>query len=191
MVFFSSSSLVNITLPILVAIVSSPRQYHFAYPCNNYLLLYLIVFYLSWFFCVSLSKFPAQLSLSFHLLVIFLFFIFASSIPLHISLSQLSLRLIDITLPKFVTIVFYLSWSSSPCAYHLLILMITLILLVAIVDVLILISSYSHDLLLLISLPRRYHFYYPCRNPLLLFLVVFPLSWFICFSLSWSSARFS
>ena len=39
-IFFSSSlSLVNITLPILVAIASSPRRYHFAYPCNNYLLL--------------------------------------------------------------------------------------------------------------------------------------------------------
>ena len=54
-IFFSSSlSLVNITLPILVTIVSSPRRYHFAYPCNNYLLLYLIVFYLSWFLCFSL-----------------------------------------------------------------------------------------------------------------------------------------
>ena len=39
-IFFSSSlSLANITLPILVAIVSSPRRYHFAYTCNNYLLL--------------------------------------------------------------------------------------------------------------------------------------------------------
>ena len=57
-IFFSSSlSLVNITLPILVAIVSSPRRYHFAYPCNNYLLLYLIVFYLSWFLCyVGMTK---------------------------------------------------------------------------------------------------------------------------------------
>ena len=35
-IFFSSSlSLVNITLPILVSIVSLPCQYHFAYPCKK------------------------------------------------------------------------------------------------------------------------------------------------------------
>ena len=118
-------------------------------------------------------------------------FLFALSIPLHISFSGLSLRLVYITSPKFVTIVFYLFWSSSPCAYHLLILLITLILLVAIVDARILVSSPFHDLLLLISSPRRYQFSYPCRNPLLLFLIVFPLSWFLCLYLSRSSARFS
>ena len=84
-----------------------------------------------------------------------------------------------------------MSWSSSPCAYNILILLVTLILLFAIVDSLILVSSPSHDLLLLISLPCRYHFSYPCRNPLLLFLIVFPLSWSLCFSLSRLSARFS
>ena len=74
-IFFSSSlSLVNLTLPILVAIASSPRRYHFVYPCNSYIILYLIAFYLYWFLCFSLSQSPAQLSLSLHLLVIFLSF---------------------------------------------------------------------------------------------------------------------
>ena len=107
------------------------------------------------------------------------------------SRTRLSLCLVDITSPKFVTIVFYLSWSSSPCAYHLLILLITLILLVATVDALILVSSPSHDLLLLISSPCRYQFSYPCRNPLLLFLIVSPLSWLLCLSLSRLLTRFS
>ena len=97
-IFFSSSlSLVNITLPIFVTIVSSPRRYHFAYPCNNYLLLYLIVFYLSWFLCFSLLQSPAQLSLSLHLLVILLYF---------------SICLVDTTSYVLVMIV------SSPSWYH-------------------------------------------------------------------------
>ena len=97
-IFFSSSlSLVNITLPILVAIVSSSCRYHLAYPCNNYLLLYLIVFYLSWLLCFSLSQSPAQLSLSLHLLVIFLSF---------------SICLVDTNSYILVTIV------SSPRWYH-------------------------------------------------------------------------
>ena len=97
-IFLSSSlSLANITLPILVAIISLPRRYHFAYPCDNYLLLYLIVFYLYWFLCFSLSQLPAQLSLSLHLLVIFLSF---------------SICLVDTTSYILVTIV------SSPCWYH-------------------------------------------------------------------------
>ena len=95
--FFSSLILFNITLPILVSIVSSPNRYHFAYPCNNYLLLYLIVFYLSWFLCFSLSQSPAQLSLSLHLLVIFFSF---------------SICLVDTTSYILVTII------SSPCRYH-------------------------------------------------------------------------
>ena len=97
-IFFSLSlSPVNITLPILVAIISSPRQYHFAYPCNNYLPLYLIVFYLSWFLCFSLSQSPEQLSLSLHLLVIF---------------HSFSICLVDTTSYILVTIV------SLPCWYN-------------------------------------------------------------------------
>ena len=168
--------LVGITSPILVTIIfsftwsSSTCPDSFASLCRNHRHNYPCLFTSSW----SSSL-----------------FLFASSTPLHISLSQLSLRLVDITSLKFVTIVFYLSWSSSPCAYHLLILLITLILLVAIVDALILVSSPSYDLLLLISSPCQYQFSYPCRNPLLLFLIVFPFSWFICFSLSRLMARFS
>ena len=118
MIFFSLSiSLVNITLPIFVAIVSSPRWYHFAYPCDNYLLLYLIVFYLSWFLCFSLSQSPAQLSLSLHLLVIFLSF----SICLVDTTSYI---LVTIVSASFISLRLSLLQLSSTCPDHLLLLCI-------------------------------------------------------------------
>ena len=183
MIFFSSSlSLVNITLPILVVIVSSPRQYHFAYPCNNYLLLYLIVFYLSWFLCFSLSQSPAQLSLSLHLLMIFLSFYIC---------------LVDITSYILVTIV------SSPRWYHFAQVCYNRLLLVLIIFSLCVSSSHFTDCfdspfcncwctyprLFTFSwsssphifassfyLSRRYHFIYPCQDCLFASLISLRLS---------------
>ena len=97
--------LVDITLPILVTIIfsftwlSSTCPDSFASLCRNRRHNYPCLFTSSW----SSSL-----------------FLFALSIPLHISLSWLSLRLVDITSPKFVTIVFYASkfgrkWSVRNC----------------------------------------------------------------------------
>ena len=97
--------LVDITLPILVTVIFSFTWSYstcsdsFASLCRNLRHNYPCLFTSSW----SSSL-----------------FLFASSIPLHISLSKLSLRLVDITSPKFVTIVFYASkfgrkWSGRNC----------------------------------------------------------------------------
>ena len=95
----------DITSPILVTIIfsftwsSSTCPDSFASLCHNHQNKYPFLFTFSW------SSY---------------LFLFASSIPLHISLSQLSLHLVDINLPNFFTIVFYASkfgwkWSGRNC----------------------------------------------------------------------------
>ena len=99
--------LVDITSPILVTIIfsftwsSSTCPDSFASLCRNRRHIYPCLFTSSWYSSL---------------------FLFASSIPLHISLSRLYLHLVDITSPKFVTIVFYasklgLKWSGKNCKH--------------------------------------------------------------------------
>ena len=103
--FQSYLCLVGITSPILVTIIfsftwsSSTCPDSFASLCRNHRHNHPCLFTSSWYSSL---------------------FLFASSIPLHISLSRLSLRLVDITSPKSVTIVFYASkfgrkWSGRNC----------------------------------------------------------------------------
>ena len=129
-------------------IFSSPRLYHFTYPCYNHffasyisLILYLlqyyspcnyhlllvqIVFSFSWFLCLYLSRSTMRFSLSLHILVIFF---------------SLSLCLVNITSPILPVIVFSLSWSSYPCMGHLILVLIPLLLFVLIFDVLLLVMT--------------------------------------------------
>ena len=60
--------------------------------------------------------------------------------------------------------------------------MIPLLIIISIINTLLLLYSPPCDILLLVSLPCRYHFAYPCHNSLLVFLIVFSLSLFLCFS---------
>ena len=140
--------LVDITLPILVTIIfsftlsSSTCPDSVASLCRNRRHNYPCLFTSSWYSSL---------------------FLFASSIPLHISLSRLSLRIVDITSPKFVTIAFYLSWflcfslSQSPAQ----------------------LSLSLHPLVIFLSffyLPCQYHFIYTCRDCLFASLISLRLS---------------
>ena len=99
--------------------------------------------------------------------------------------------LVYITSPILVEIFFSLYRSSYPIPYHLLFVLITFILLVTIISAIFFVSSPLRDLLILFSLPRQYHFIYPCYNNLILVLISFSFSWFLCFFLLIFLARFS
>ena len=74
-----------------------------------------------------------------------------------------------------VSIFPYLLQLSSSCPDHLLLVLITFLLLVAMIEVLLLLSSPYRGILLLVYFPRWYNFSYPSRNSLFLVLIFFPL----------------
>ena len=75
------------------------------------------------------------------------------------------------TLSIRVVIFFSLSWSSYPCLYRSLLVLIPLLLLVAISGALLLFSSPPRDLLFPVYSTPLYHLAYHCINRLLLVLI--------------------
>ena len=89
----------------------------------------------------------------------------------------------SISLFLFFLQFFYFSVSSSPHHDILPRILIPLILLVAIVDTLLRISSPPCGLLLLVSSPYQYHFPYPFFHWLIFVPIAFLFSWFLLFYL--------
>ena len=173
----------------LLLLVYLPSQYQFAYPYHNRLFVSLISLCLS--LLQSSSTFPV--TCPYHLLLFLIpllllvaiigVLLIVSSPPCGLLLLASSPLWYHFAYPCFnrlfassVSLRLSVLQSSYPCTDCLLFVLIPLLLLVAIVGVLLLISSPFRDLLLLVSLPRRYHFAYPSHNHLLLVLIFFSLS---------------